>query len=191
MKNLKGLILGRLARKGSKASKETIEKLRKSHLGKSVSKETRRKMSIAHKGSLHTKLGGINGAKKRWVSHVKKVRKVRKLLITHDKEIQLQKKRFRNQRYKARKKNSLGSHTFEEWQLLKIYYRNMCLCCKKREPEIKLTEDHIIPLSMGGTDYIDNIQPLCVGCNTRKMTKAISYINNFNSEGGEHRVFLN
>lgn len=96
--------------------------------------------------------------------------------ISHNPEIQLQKKRFRNQRYKAQKKNALGSHTFEQWLFLKIRYNKMCLCCKRFEPEIKLTEDHIIPLSMGGTDNIDNIQPLCVRCNTQKHTKSISYL---------------
>jgi len=91
------------------------------------------------------------------------------------------KKRFTNRRYKARKRNAKGSHTFEEWLILKLKYKNMCLCCKKQEPEIKLTEDHIMPLSMEGTDYIDNVQPLCVSCNVRKHSKHISYLPEENS----------
>jgi 5-methylcytosine-specific restriction endonuclease McrA len=65
----------------------------------------------------------------------------------------------------AREKNAKGSHTLKEWQDLKKSYRFRCAGCKK---ETKLTKDHIIPLSEGGTDYIENIQPLCRSCNSQK-----------------------
>lgn len=67
------------------------------------------------------------------------------------------------------------SHTFGEWELLKKQYGYTCPCCKKSEPEIKLTEDHIIPLSKGGTDIIENIQPLCLKCNMHKHTNTRKY----------------
>ncbi len=68
-----------------------------------------------------------------------------------------------------------GFHTFGEWELLKKQYGYICPCCKLQEPDIKLTVDHIIPLSKGGTDLIDNIQPLCMKCNVKKHTKVIKY----------------
>jgi len=76
---------------------------------------------------------------------------------------------------RARELGAEGSHTTTEWETLKMGYGYMCLCCKRCEPEISLTEDHIIPLVKGGNNYISNIQPLCGDCNTRKHTKIIDY----------------
>ena len=76
---------------------------------------------------------------------------------------------------RARKLAAEGSHTDKEWQSLKAFYDYKCLCCGKREPEIRLTRDHVIPLTKGGTDSIDNVQPLCARCNSKKNNKQIDY----------------
>jgi len=80
----------------------------------------------------------------------------------NNKEKQLKQKQNR----RARDLGAKGSHTLEEWVQLKTLLNNCCNDCGSNTK--KLVEDHIIPLTKDGTDYIDNIQPLCKICNGAK-----------------------
>lgn len=80
---------------------------------------------------------------------------------------------FRSLKY-ARRKNAEGSYTLNEWKRLKEKYNSTCPMCGEREPKIKLTRDHIIPLIKNGTNYISNIQPLCGSCNSAKHDKILN-----------------
>jgi 5-methylcytosine-specific restriction endonuclease McrA len=71
-----------------------------------------------------------------------------------------------------------GKVTIIEWQQILSRLGNKCLACYCAAEETKegyLTIDHIIPLSKGGQNSINNIQPLCKTCNLRKYTKIIDY----------------
>lgn len=76
----------------------------------------------------------------------------------------------RNRR--ALEKNAEGKITVREWLALCEKY-GKCLCCGRSD--VKLTLDHVKPLSIGGANLISNAQPLCVSCNSRKGTKYIDY----------------
>lgn len=71
-------------------------------------------------------------------------------------------------RHYARKRDAEGSHTLSEWNDLKLKFNHKCAICKEDK---KLTKDHIIPVSKGGSDYIINIQPLCRNCNSKKHNR--------------------
>ena len=85
-------------------------------------------------------------------------------------------KLFLNGRRRVLRLNAEGTHTLGEWENLKAQYNWICPSCGKQEPTISLTEDHIIPLSKGGSDNIENIQPLCRSCNCKKNTKIVKYL---------------
>ena len=148
--------------------KENQEKVRIAMLGRKLSEETKKKISESEKG------------KKLSPEHIKILKEIRKGnksnfwkggISTYERKLYLNSRRW------ARKKGAEGSHTFGEWKLLKKQYGFVCPACKRKEPEIKLTEDHIIPLSKGGSDYIENIQPLCKNCNSKKYNKIQRFTN--------------
>lgn len=65
-----------------------------------------------------------------------------------------------------------GEFTEQEWVDLCNRYANACACCKQLKP---LTVDHVVPLCKGGSNTIDNIQPLCWDCNRKKNKQATDY----------------
>lgn len=74
---------------------------------------------------------------------------------------------------RARSKNAEGRVSYKDWISLCEKYGNRCLSCERND--VKMTQDHVIPLKLGGSNTIDNIQPLCKSCNSKKHTKIIDY----------------
>ncbi len=56
-------------------------------------------------------------------------------------------------------------HTLKEWDEKLIEYNHRCAYCGK---DGKMTQDHVIPITSGGSDLISNIVPACMGCNRAK-----------------------
>ncbi len=83
--------------------------------------------------------------------------------------------RIKVKAYRARKLGAEGRHTREDFLKLVLEFNNICPACNKELDTSKFTEDHIVPLSCGGSDYISNIQPLCAPCNAGKRNKTINY----------------
>jgi hypothetical protein len=69
------------------------------------------------------------------------------------------------QNTRARKLGVSGLLEEYEWQDILRAHNYSCAICGSTED---ISIDHIIPLSKGGTNTADNIQPLCRSCNSRK-----------------------
>lgn len=159
-------------------------------IGRFCSKETRFKMSKIHKGKIISKIQ--RKEQSRFMKERFKIPEVREKAVLNLKisgpthwnwkgGISLTKeyraKQFLQSHRKRRNTKLLigGFHSEKEWEDLKRKCHYKCLNCKKREPKIKLTRDHIIPICKKGSDDIKNIQPLCKSCNSKKHMKIIKY----------------
>jgi hypothetical protein len=68
----------------------------------------------------------------------------------------------------ARKK---ATHTKDEWEEMRLFFGE-CVKCGNKEDLVK---DHIIPIYQGGSDGLDNLQPLCRKCNASKGADSTDY----------------
>lgn len=75
-----------------------------------------------------------------------------------------------SQNRRSRELNAEGSFTSAEWAKKKLEFRNRCAYCFKR---VKLTLQHVVPLSKGGSNYISNIVPACGKCNSKIGAKVV------------------
>lgn len=97
-------------------------------------------------------------------------RKYRQENLQMVREMALRGYRVRRERLKAARED--GQVTAQDKAALLAEYGHKCMCCGAVDP---LTFDHIVPISTGGKDEIENMQILCGPCNSSKGTRTIDY----------------
>lgn len=85
----------------------------------------------------------------------------------------LEQKRSDSRNRRALKRRADGTISAREWAEILDKYGNKCLCCSRSD--VDMTQDHVLPLVLGGTNTVDNVQPLCALCNSVKGTKYVDY----------------
>lgn len=146
---------------------ENREKLREYHREWSASSENKEKKKewfqsnkekiAASKRALYARNPAIKEYNQRWLDAHPEVRKAGK----HNR--------------RAAERRVPGKFTGAEFKALCEKYGNKCLCCGSTG---KLSADHVIPISKGGSNLIENIQPLCMPCNAKKHVATVDYRNN-------------
>jgi 5-methylcytosine-specific restriction endonuclease McrA len=82
-------------------------------------------------------------------------------------------------RRRARLAAAAGTYTTAEWEALCRLYDRCPACLREwhtiptKGAKTVITVDHIVPISRGGSNSIENIQPLCYACNSRKGSKVV------------------
>ena len=92
---------------------------------------------------------------------------VPRAMTPEQKELRLA--RIKRHKVKRRSLFSQGTEntlTAKEWRLLKEMYCHCCAYCGRSG--IRLTQDHIVPVTKGGSHTIDNVVPACGSCNSGK-----------------------
>jgi 5-methylcytosine-specific restriction endonuclease McrA len=88
---------------------------------------------------------------------------------------------YRIRRYRMELARLYGRHTKEEWEALKAEFDYRCVQCGRQG--YHLDKDHITPVYQGGSDGLDNIQPLCAWCNSSKGPDSTNWVEIRRREG--------
>ena len=75
-------------------------------------------------------------------------------------------------RRRAHHLKATGRTSLSDWEAIRSFYHDRCLRCGASG---HLVMDHVIPLSRGGSNGPENIQPLCPRCNGFKHAKSSDY----------------
>jgi hypothetical protein len=75
-----------------------------------------------------------------------------------------------------RTEKSQGMNWISQHKRLAIYLRDGLACCycgKGVEDEVKLTLDHLLPYSLGGSNKETNLVTACLSCNSARGNRSV------------------
>jgi len=144
---------------GKEVSQERKKHYRKLFIGRKISEEQKKAISEKQKGRQN--FWCVGEKKFNWKGGITKLKNYRYLFKVKDRA--------------RRRKAIIEKITLKDWIRIKLNYKNSCSSCGRREPDIKLTVDHIIPIIKGGKHSLDNIQPLCRSCNSKKHVNIVAF----------------
>jgi 5-methylcytosine-specific restriction endonuclease McrA len=76
---------------------------------------------------------------------------------------------------RAKRKLAPGHHTLEQWLYKVEYHGWRCFYCGRKVNYVTVTQDHLIPLSRGGTNWVSNLVPACRSCNSSKGARKLKH----------------
>jgi 5-methylcytosine-specific restriction endonuclease McrA len=66
----------------------------------------------------------------------------------------------------------IDTYTLDDWRDAMLHFRGACCYCgAKQSRRLRLTRDHVIPVSKGGGTTRKSIVPACQSCNSSKANK--------------------
>lgn len=91
--------------------------------------------------------------------------------LFYDDERRIENRRRRADRLAAARR--LATHTRLEWEVMREVFGGQCVRCGSYE--YRTEKDHILPLCLGGSDGIENLQPVCARCNSAKSSETTDW----------------
>lgn len=158
------------------ANRETV--LTKSRAAYAANREERRGKTHAHYRKNQERLKA-NARARATANPEKTSARARKYRLEHLEEERARQRAYgkahpeRKQVSEARRRAQKASapvndFTAAQWQAMLEHYAHRCIYCGRQMH--RLTQDHLTPLSQGGSHTLANIVPACRSCNSRKHT---------------------
>ena len=92
--------------------------------------------------------------------------------ITKSERIELENRHFNGYQFQRKRSAYESRAQFYsnlnkcEWNEMIDFFNHVCCNCESDVLGGNPTKDHIIPITLGGTNHISNLQPLCRECNS-------------------------